>query len=175
MRYNLGGFRAMSWFRRILGGKAHPESPHGYLCERPHWRVVGVKVFSPSFRELPSLVPKGSVLYIENTRFDRDVNEFLVPRAVEAPRGLVRAGTIWPKPKFFHVPITQPDMQGLAELSERHAEPEVADHMVVYRESTILLEWYDAGFDPIFLSKEIDEKKVKVFCAQGGAKYDEFP
>jgi len=96
----------MGWFQRILGGRSQPESGHAYLCERPHWRVVGVKVFGPFFRKLPSLVPEGSILYIENTRFDRDVNEFLVPRAVESPRGLVKAGTIWPKPKLFHVPIT---------------------------------------------------------------------
>jgi len=64
-------------------------------------------------------------------------------------------------------------MQALAEVSERHAAPEVADHTIVYCESTTLLEWYDAGFDPIFLSKEIDENKVKAFCAQIGAKYDE--
>jgi hypothetical protein len=45
--------------------------------------------------------------------------------------------------------------------------------MVVYRGSAILLEWYDAGDDPIYLSKEIEEEKVKTLASKLGGKYDE--
>jgi hypothetical protein len=170
--YNLPWFQAMKWFSRITGHRPPRKRSHAYLSERPHWRVEDMD-FSRFFGALPRVVPEGSMLYIENTQFARDVNDYLVPRAVQAPQHAVKAGTIWPKPRFFHVPVTRPVMHGLAELAERHAAPEVADHMVVYRDSTILIEWYDAGFDPIFLSREIDENTVREFGVQIGAKYEE--
>jgi hypothetical protein len=45
--------------------------------------------------------------------------------------------------------------------------------MVAYHRSGILLEWYDAGLDPIYVSKEIPEATLAAFCTQTGTKYDE--
>ena len=78
-----------------------------------------------------------------------------------------------PRPRSFHVPVADAVMCGLADISERHAEPEVADHMVAYHDRGVVLEWYDAGSDPIFVAKEIPEATVAAFCTKIGAKYDE--
>ncbi|MGH6629130.1 MAG: hypothetical protein ACREB3_05320, partial [Burkholderiales bacterium] len=162
----------MTWLHKLFGRKGHKKPSQVYLCERPHWRIVGVRVFDSFFRALPDFVPDGSALYIENTSFTPDVEEYLKGLAIEDATEIAR-GTIWPKPRRYRIPIVQTIMAGLAQISARHAEPEVADHMVVYRASTVLLEWYDAGFDPIYLSREFEEAKVKTFCANLGAKYDE--
>ncbi len=176
LRYNCLGriSLAMKWLRRIMGSKGHNKPSHVYLCQRLHWRVIGVRVFESFFRALPDFVPEGSTLYIENDIFTPDVEGYLKGLAVEDAIVVAR-GTIWPKTRKYRIPITKANMVGLAQISERHAEPEVAAHMVVYRGSAILLEWYDAGFDPLYLSREHDEGKVKTFCANLGATYDELP
>ena len=157
-----------------MGPRDHTQSAHVYLGQRPHWRVVGVRVFGSFFRALPDLVPDGSTLYIENDTFTPDVEKYLKGLSAEDAT-LVARGTIWPKTRKYRIPITPANMVGLAQISERHAEPEVAAHMVVYRGSAIQLEWYDAGDDPIYLSRELDEGKVKTFCTNLGATYDELP
>lgn len=174
LRYNPSGRipLAMKWFQRIMGSKGHHTPSDVYLCQRPHWRIAGVRVFEPFFRALPDFVPDGSTLYIENDTFTPDVEEYLKGLAVQDAIVVAR-GTIWPKTRKYRIPITQANMVGLAQISERHAEPEVAAHMVVYRGSAILLEWYDAGDDPIYLSKEIEEEKVKTLTSKLGGKYDE--
>lgn len=162
----------MKWLRGIMGSEGSNKPAHIYLCQRPHWRVVGVRVYDTFFRALPVLVPEGSTLHIENTTFTVDVEQYLKGLATEG--GIeVKPGTVWPKPRKYHIPITQTNMVGLAQISERHAEPEVAAHIVAYRDSAILLEWYDAGFDPIYLSRDFEEAKVKTFCTTLGATYDE--
>jgi hypothetical protein len=67
--------------------------------------------------------------------------------------------------------ITRENLEGLAELSEHHAEPEIAIHIHVYKGNKVLLEWYDATSDPFRIAKEIGEEKVKEFCSKLGAEY----
>jgi hypothetical protein len=163
----------MIWFERFFCPEKNRKRSHVYVCELPHWRIVGVRVFDGFLREVSNLVPADSTLYIENTTFDPDVTEYLGEHAIQDRVHEIQPGTILPKPKYFHVPITAPVMSGLAKIAERHAEPEIASHMVVYHERRILLEWYDAGSDPIFVSKDIAEASMKAFCAKIGAGYDE--
>ena len=83
-------------------------------------------------------------------------------------------GTIWPRPECFHMQITRDNLEGLAEIAERHATPEVAVHLHVYKGSKVLLEWYDAFFDdPFYVSKDISEEKLREFCNTLGTKYEE--
>jgi len=155
-----------------MGSEGRNKPAHIYLCQRPHWRVVGVRIFGSFFRALSDFVPDGSTLYVENDSFTPDVEKYLKGLSVEDATVVAR-GTIWPKPREYRIPVTRGNMVGLAQISERHAEPEVAAHIVAYRDSAILLEWYDAGFDPIYLSRDFEEAKVKTFCTTLGATYDE--
>ena len=163
----------MTWLNKFIRPDKNRVRPNTYISQMSHWRIVGVHVFGGFFRELPNLVPAGSILYIENTGFWADVAQYLGGHAIAQPERKIERGTILPRPKYFHVPITAAVMSGLAEIAGRHAEPEVADHMVAYQQPGILLEWYDAGFDPIFVSKDIAEASVAAFCAKIGARYDE--
>jgi len=69
--------------------------------------------------------------------------------------------------------INAENIEGLAHLSERFANPEIADHLHVYKVDKVLLECYDAFIGPFYIAKEISEDKVATFCKELGLKYDE--
>ncbi len=63
-------------------------------------------------------------------------------------------------------------MSRLAQLAEDRAEHDVAEHVIAYRGDEILLEWYDAVFDPLFVSRAIDEKTLSTFARSVGGEFD---
>ncbi len=75
------------------------------------------------------------------------------------------------RPKIFYMPITKENLQGLAALSERYAEPEVSSHLRVYSNGKILLSWHDLPSDPFYVANEIDEAVLKKFCSILGCEY----
>jgi hypothetical protein len=56
-------------------------------------------------------------------------------------------------------------------MSEHHAEPEMFDHLIIYRGEIGLLSWYDAPTDPFYVSTEISEVSLKEFCAKVQVSY----
>ena len=72
----------------------------------------------------------------------------------EATRGDL-SGTIWPQPQTFHLPLTNEVGEALRLLGERFAQPEMCDHLVVYRDEDILLSAYDAGIDIVWVSRAL--------------------
>lgn len=64
-------------------------------------------------------------------------------------------------------------MSTLADLAEVRAEHDVADHMVAYCDDEILLEWYDAIFDPMFISRVIDEGSLSAFARSVGGEVND--
>jgi len=124
------------------------------------------------FRILPDIMPSGSILYLESTCIAPDVQTYLHTRQAGTTYKIARA-TKWPKPKYFHIPITSENLAKLAELSENHAGPEICDHLHVYKNDRMLLQWYDAFDDPFVLSKDIPESKIKVLCDNLGCQYKE--
>ncbi len=103
----------------------------------------------------------------------KEIEEYLEARK-PAQITKVEMGTIWPRPRIFHLPITTENLEGLAQLVEKHAELEIAVHLLVYRDNKVLIEWYDAFSDPFYISKEISEDKIKIFSERLGIKYKEF-
>ncbi|HUO04030.1 MAG TPA: hypothetical protein VMU16_02420 [Candidatus Binataceae bacterium] len=56
----------------------------------------------------------------------------------------------------------------LADLAEKHAEPELLEHLFVYEGNKMLLVWWDAflGEDcPLYISGDADEQCVRNFAA----------
>ena len=70
------------------------------------------------------------------------------------------------------MPATSENLLELADISEHCAEPEVAIHFHVYKDDQVLLQWYDAFADPIYVSKEISEDRIKAFCEKLELKYE---
>jgi hypothetical protein len=140
--------------------------------DRAHWRVSGVRDLPAFLRALPALLPADSILRLELDAPDEDVARFLTQFAIQSTMTRNR-GTLWPSSELHHVPIRPDVMATLAELAEVRAEHDVAEHMIAYRGDEILLEWYDAIFDPIFISRAIGEGALSVFARSVGGELND--
>ena len=161
----------MGWLSRLLGCVPAEERAGISLGQAPSWEVHGPGDYPCFFRALADLVPAGSVLYVENCTRRGEVREYLEARpAAEICK--VQMGTVWPRPECFHIPITRENMEGLAALAERHATPEVGDHIHAYRAGEVLVQWYDACCnDPLYISRSVPEERVRAFCEAIDATY----
>ena len=162
----------MSWLSKLF--KSVPkEEANGIQLDRrvPAWKVSSPKEFPAFFRALIDLLPEGSIAYLEGGSPKKELKAFLDERSIPEVSH-VAMGTIWPRPYVFHLPTTPDNLSALADISENYAEPEVAIHFHVYKDDQILLEWYDAFYDPIFISNRVPESKVKEFCAKLSLKYE---
>jgi len=125
----------------------------------PCWRLSPPRDFCEFLRELPKFVPAGSILCLEGGDAS-DVEEYLEARPAiyenETDQGWFKL-----RPKVFYIPITQANLSGLGDLSELHAEPEVANSLSVYLNDQIVLSWHDLPFDPIYVSSQFDERNLK--------------
>ncbi len=164
----------MSLLAKIFGAVPKEERAGISMGDSAGWEVSGIKGKSfPDFLcALASLLPDGSILYLEDT--SQSAREILAFLESHAASGIskVALGTIWPRPRFFHIAITPPVMQELARLVEHHPTPEIAIHIHAYRGSRVLLEWHDAFFDPLRISRDIPADRVAEFCQRLDAKYE---
>ena len=82
------------------------------LGEAEPWRVSPTKDVELFVRTLPVLVPEGSLAYFEGTG-ESHVAKYLSEVSVPAQMQ-VALGTIWPRPDYYHVPVSQESMEALA-------------------------------------------------------------
>lgn len=161
----------MSWLSRLIKWVPKEEREGIQLdLHVPHWTASSPKEFAAFFRALVDLVPEGAIAYLEGGSPPEDLQFFLKENPVREPSH-VAIGTIWPRPKVFHVPATPENLLRLADIAEHCAEPEIAIHFHVYKDCQVLLQWFDAFADPICISKEIPEEKIREFCKNLGIEY----
>ena len=116
------------------------------------------------------MIPENSILYLEGGYPDKEISTYLERRKITSSVQ-VELGTIWPRPRCDHIPFTPENINELAHIMERHATPEGTVHLHVYKDNKILLQWYDAFFDPMFISEVIDEEKIRHFCEKLSLEY----
>lgn len=85
-----------------------------------------------------------------------EVRAFLATHAQEPGRNDL-SGIIAPRPEQFHLPLSAPVIDGLRELGNHYAEPEMFDHLLVYNDIDVLLGAYDFGLDPIWIRRTLPE------------------
>lgn len=129
---------------------------------KPFWEVSGKTDFPSLLRTLPGLLPEGCVLYFEGGSPSGELQIFFRRHCV-LERAHVQYGTIWPKPRVFHIPATREAMERLSHLSESCASPELAEHFHVYRDRSVLLEWHDVFTQPMLLAGHFSEEAVRTF------------
>jgi hypothetical protein len=147
--------------RKSKDSKVVDDGPMG-LNERDEMRVGYVDDFYELLRAIDEAMPKGAVLYVEGSSIARDVAAFLDGHKAPDPRRIV-AGTKWPKARVFHLPLSGTNLTELRKIAESHAEPEVADHLVVYRDEQVLLSAYDAGSNDIYLWRALPAETITAF------------
>lgn len=135
------------------------------------WEVAkGRKDCQVCFRELAKLLPPKSTLCIQGTSIANDVKSYLDARRVKEITK-VQLGTSWPRSAVYHIPCDEQTLSGLIELAEKHAEPEMFDHILVYKDQEVLFESYDAFDQRIYISKKVPEDKVSAFCSAVKCSY----
>jgi hypothetical protein len=156
----------MGFLARLFGAVPKAEREGIMLDYRtPQWKISKSKDLPSFLRALIDLLPPGSMLYFEGGSPSGKLLAFLNERSVPE-QSHVAMGTIWPRPKIFHVPATPENLNSLVELTGSCASPELAVHVHVYFEEKVLLQWYDAFSDPFYISKDIPESKVSEFCGK---------
>jgi hypothetical protein len=105
-------------------------------------------------------MPKTAILYLEGTSIAPDVRTFLESRRAEHPREVAR-GTVYPATSTFHLPLNDQNLTELRALADLHAEPEICDHLAVYRDGELLLTAYDAGDGEVDVAKSLPDAVIQ--------------
>ena len=161
----------MGWLARLFGATPKEELDGIRLNTRePYWELEGKTDFPLLLRALVDLVPDDSMLYFEGGFPEGKLLDFFNAKAVPEQTH-VAVGTIWPRPRYYHVPATAQNLTDLADIAESCAEPELAIHFHVYRDGRLLLEWHDAFSQAMLLSGSIPDDKVRGFSVALGMTY----
>jgi hypothetical protein len=158
----------MSVASRVLGFAPKAEREGICLDDAKPWCVTPSSDVQRFVRALSVLAPEGAVAYFEGTG-DPRVAAFLGRFAVE-PVVHMAVATVWPRPDFYHLPITSDLMEALARFLDESEVGFLCTHAHVYRDGAVLLQWHDAfGTAPMHLSRMISEDVVRTFAkAIGG-------
>jgi hypothetical protein len=167
-----GDSKEMGILAKLLGFVPRKELKGLCLGNDAYWKIAPTKDLPSLLRALPKVVPEDAILYLEGGTPPQEIRVFLDTNSVPEVTHLAM-GTIWPRPRTFHLPATQKNLSRLAELAEKCAACEVAIHLHVYKHDQVLLEWYDAFFDdPMHLSREIPQEKIHAFCTELSLPYE---
>ena len=146
---------------------------HVKPLDKPKWSLTAPSDVAVFLRNISIILPRGSRLVIEGNDITQEVCAFLeANQPASCPH--VQVGTVWPKPRQFHL-AADPDKLGeLAALADRFALPEVFDHLKAYWKGHEVLVWYDAtAKDPVHVAQEIEEEKLREFCQVVGCDFRE--
>ena len=159
----------MKWLYKILNA-VPPSERKGILLEHPKWEVSACSDMPLFLLTLIGIIPEDSVLYLEGGYPDEEINLYFEKQKISKPVK-VELGTIWPRPICYHIPFTSDNIKTLANIIERHATPEVAIHIHVYKDNKVLLQWHDAFDCPMYFAETVDEENIKIFCEKLSLKY----
>lgn len=162
----------MGLLAKIFGAVSREEMKGIRLdVTRGFWEVFGDTDFPTLLAALPDLLPEDCVLYFEGGSPRDELLEFLNAHGVPE-RAHVAYGTIWPKPRVFHLPAAPETIRCLAGLMKSCVYSELANHFHVYRNGCVLLEWHDAFTQPMLLSGELPEHRVRAFAERLHMSYE---
>jgi hypothetical protein len=119
-------------------------------------------------RAIDEAMPQDAVLCIEGTAVAPEVASFLEARQTGHPPPAIAPNTSWPEPRFFHLPLIGSNLSDLRDLADRHAEPEIANHLVVYCGRNVLLWAHDAGAGHVSLSRHLPQATMDAFRSKLG-------
>ncbi len=113
-----------------------------------------------------------TTIHIEGTSIAKDVITFY-KNHLDNGEYLPVKQTIWPRSKCLRCKLSKKFIYGICQLSQNHAEPELMDHLSIYKGSQVVLVWHDAFSNYMLLSKSLPEETVAAFSKEFGLKYGE--
>jgi hypothetical protein len=149
----------LDWLHEAL----HKPPAGARITEPSPWQLSPSCSTSEFLRALELLRVDDGVLALEGTLSDK-AHRWLDANARRD--GLqISPGTLWPKSDWWYVPVTPNALNAFAETL--NDEPP-AVHLFVYQGQQVLLEWYDAFTDPLWLSRQLDGPALDQFVARVG-------
>jgi hypothetical protein len=166
----IAGITLVALMRAWSRSKAPPAKRVRELDESNAWSIEGIRAAEGFFREVPSLLPEATVLYLEGSPAPDVLEVLQLHSGPDEYHGPV--GTIWsiPRDQRFSLRASPDLFARLARLAEGHAEPEICSHLHFYREDEPLANWYDAFDCPFFVSRAIPRERVDSFCTALGVE-----
>ena len=135
----------------------------GLPPDRPVWMLDAVTNLPNFYRQLAALVPSESVLCIEGGAAGK-IGMFLEKHKLENTER-VKPDAIFGA-LLTYIPVRAQVMSELATLIEKESAESPFTHIKVFCGKSVLLHWHDADIgDPIYLSSEIPEDRVREFAA----------
>jgi hypothetical protein len=141
----------------------------GLPPDKPVWMLDAPTDLPSFYRQLTALVPAESVLCIEGGAAGR-IGMFLEKHKLDntervKPDALFGA-------LLTYVPVRDQVMAELASLIEKEPAESPFTHIKVFCGKSVLLHWHDADIgNPIYLSSEISESKVREFAGNLRVSY----
>src|SRR5262245_57116075 len=128
-----------------------------------YWEIEEGRVNSAQFFEaLWKHFPDATTFYAEGTSISRDVKDCYLLYADEGPY-LPKAQTSFPRSAKFRCRFSHSFASALSALAQRHAEPELLDHMALYKGSEPVVFWHDAFANVLLVSRRVPETVVRAF------------
>jgi hypothetical protein len=142
------------------------------VLKEPYWQIDGDGLDSAAFfGALANRFPDATTLYVEGGSITPKVEACYLKHAEPGPF-VPEPGTIRPLSKKLRCVFSKTLCDDLAELSKHAAEPELADHLHLFRGGEHILCWYDAFAHDLWLASQIPEQRIKLFASDFGRKYE---
>ena len=142
------------------------------MLKEPYWQIDGNGLDSTAFfRALPIYFLDATTFYVEGCAIAPGVEGCYLRHAEPGPF-LPERGTIFPTSKKLRCVFSKALCEELALLSEHAAEPELGDHLHLYRGDEHILCWYDAFAHDLWLTLDIPEDRARAFASVFGRKYE---
>jgi hypothetical protein len=135
-----------------------------------YWEVDSAPDLASLLRALDGWLPEGCVFCFEVGEPSAEVEAFMRRHAVPE-RAHVEMGTIWPRPRVFHVPAERDVLPALVALAEQHDGAELATHLHVYRDNEVLLSAFDLLSQEMWLPLTTPEERVAALAARLGVAH----
>ncbi len=169
----------MKWLWKKLGAVPPDELSGLRLQFEGCWAITASRWDAElGFAALPILSGRDATLYLEGGSHSDEVSAFLDAHSIAPAKQIasiapvqIARGTIWPRQQVFHLPATPDVFAGLSRLADHHAIPEICEHLVVFRDSLVLVDWYDAFDREAYASSTIPEQNISEFAEMVGGSY----
>jgi len=140
------------------------------------WEVSAESVDSTEcIKALEVLIPTAQIIFIEGDSVSPEPESLYKDYQDDGPY-IPPTQIIWTtgNKKKFRCKWNNEFVEKLADLTERHAEPELCSSLFIYDGNQLLVEWPEAFYGPMWISKKVHEDSVKIFSSRLGLEYHLF-
>ena len=155
----------MSLFGDLFRWAERPR-PAPKLRPEDVWQLSPDVPCAQFLRTLPLLALADGMVAFEGT-IDKQVARWLATNA-SSTGPAISAGTVWPASDWWFLPINGPRIGELADLLEDAVSPSI--HIFVYDDQGLVIEWYDAFDEPLWVTRRVGDVALTRFVeATGGS------